>query len=130
MAGGMAARLKAAAWPPHSKTKTSLARCSQNAPPVGNHRSRSLLVISTRFRSLVAALCVALLPLNAAAQTLRRHDEERAKIARDAASQFGSGDQAAFDAMLANADVIEARDLELLAERNQLTVEATLTALP
>src|SRR5687767_734837 len=32
--------------------------------------------------------------------------------------------------MLANADLIEARDLELLAERNQLTVEATLTALP
>jgi hypothetical protein len=32
--------------------------------------------------------------------------------------------------MLANADRIEARDLTLLAERNELTVETTLTALP
>ena len=68
----------------------------------------------------MAALCV----------VLRRHDESRATIARDAATLFGSGDQATFDAMLANADLLESRDLQLLAERNGITVETTLTALP
>jgi hypothetical protein len=67
---------------------------------------------------------------SASAQTLRRHDEERARLAREAASAFGNGSEAAFEAMLANADRIEARDLALLAERNQLTVQTTLTALP
>ena len=67
---------------------------------------------------------------SASAQTLRRHDEERAQLARTAAEAFGSTNEAAFEAMLANADRIEARDITLLAERNQLTVETTLSALP
>ena len=71
-----------------------------------------------------------MLAQSASAQTVRRHDDDRARLARAAAEAFGSGSETAFEAMLTNADRIEARDLTLLAERNQLTVETTLTALP
>ena len=66
----------------------------------------------------------------ASAQSLRRHDDERARLAREAAEAFGKGGDDAFAAMLTNADRIEARDLALLAERNGLTAQTTLTALP
>jgi hypothetical protein len=73
---------------------------------------------------------IVLLAWPAGAQTLRLHDAERAKIARDAADAFRASQSDLFAAMLANLDAADQRDFALLARRNQARLEATLTALP